>query len=427
MDKYRSIFLNHILPAKNIEQAKEIIKYVYDNWLFEYFTKPQYCILIIIIVVFVYYIVRKKAHFNKTTVYLGILSIAYLFGCLIFAFFMLRQFTAHDYYFIDTFFLPIILFLIFILSLFPVIEKKNYKIISTVILIAFSVILILKPIKSQEKRRTTGYWDKTINTINNFKNSSYFLDSLNIPKESKILVIDAVAPNIPFILMNRKGYTIMNINQENIEKALKWDYDYIIVQNEYFFSYIFNTYPSIFSKLVKIADNGKISICRYSENSQQSLFDFLGLENKKPQFETSVNFDSTLGASWYNLHTTAYLSHNSGYSGHLKSNIEYGLTYKTKNCPELESSSRTLFFFSEFMCDTIINCEIVVSINANGQNIYYKSNNLKDLIKTKGKWVNVSLIFNLPKIQSKDYELAVYIWNTGKSELYYDNFGFSLY
>ncbi|MBE9467356.1 MAG: glycosyltransferase family 39 protein [Bacteroidetes bacterium] len=426
-EKYGSIFLNHILPASNIEQAKEIIKYVYDSWFFQYFTKPHYFILIAVIVVSAYFIVIKKSQIQKAKIYLGILSIAYLFGCLIFAFLMLRQFPAHDYYFIDTFFLPIILFLIFVLSLFPVIEKRNYKIISIVILFVFSVILILQPIKSQKKRRETGYWDRTEITINNYRNSSCFLDSINVPKDSKILVIDAVAPNIPFILMQRKGYAVMTTNQKNIEEALKWDYDFIVIQNEYFISEIYTPYPNILSKLEKIADNGNISVCRYSESNQQSLLDFIGIKNKEPVFETSVNFDITPDSLWQNFNSTIDSSYNSGYSGHLTSDILYGLTYKSTNLPELETSSRTLFFSSYFLRDTIVNCELVVSINSNGQNIYYKSNNLKDLIKKEGEWENVSLIFQLPKVQSSDYEFAIFIWNTGKSELYYDNFAFSIY
>lgn len=426
-EKYGSIFLNHILPANSIEQVKEILNYVYKSWFFQYFTKPHYYILIASFVVSMYFLATKKSQYQKTKIYLGILSIVYLLGCSIFAILMLRQFPAHDYYFIDTFFLPIILLFIFILSLFPVIENKKYKIISGVILTAFSIILFLQPINSQEKRRETGYWDRTEITINNYRNSSDFLDSINVPKESKILVIDAVAPNIPFILMQRKGYAVMNTNQENIEEALKWDYDFIVVQNEYFISDIYTPYPNILSKLEKIADNGKISVCRYSENKQQSLLDFMGVTNEESVFETSVDFESTPDSLWQNVNSTAAFSYESEYSGHLTKDIVYGLTYKTKNISELETGSRTLFFSSYFLSDTIVNSEIVVSINSNGKNIYYKSTNLKDLIKTEGEWENVSLIFQLPKIQNEDYEFAIFIWNTGKSELYYDDFAFSLY
>jgi hypothetical protein len=425
--KYGSIFLNHLLPASTLEEAKEIIKSVYESWFFQYFSKPHYCILIAVIAAAVYFIAIKKSRIQKAKIYLGILSMTYFVGCLIFALLMLRQFPAHDYYFIDTFFLPIILFLICSLSVIPVIEKQNLKITSIVIISVVSVILISKPIKSQEKRRETGYWDRTETTIHNYQNSSEFLDSINIPKDSKILVIDAVAPNIPFILLHRKGYAVMNTNQKTVEKALKWNYDFIVVQNEYFISDIYTPFPKILSKLEKIADNGKISVCRYRENSQQSLLDFIGVKNKKPVFEASVNFERTPGSFWQNINPVTDFSYNGKYSGHLTRNIEYGLTYKTKKLPELETGSRTLLFSSYFLRNTAVDCEIAVSINANGQNVYYKSSNLKDLIKKKGEWEKVSLVFQLPKVQNKDYEFALFIWNTGKAELYYDNVEFSLY
>jgi hypothetical protein len=426
-EEYGSIFLNHILPPSSFEQTKEIIKYVYDNWFFQYFTRPHYLILLTIIILAAYFFIFKKIQIQKTKIYFGVLIIAYLFGCIIFAMLMLRQFYAHDYYFIDTFFLPIILFLMLAISLFPDMGKRKYKTIAVVSIVVFSAILLLQIIKSQEKRRETGYWDRTGITINNYRNSSVFLDSMGVPKSSKILVLDAVAPNIPFILMQRKGYAVMNTNQENIEEALKWDYDYIVVQNEYFIPQIYTPFPGILLKLNKIADNGRISICTLSKNNKQSLLDFMRLNSRESVFEKYVTFDNIPDSLWQNFNPIDDFGYNSVNSGHLTSDIVYGLTYKTKSLPELKTSVRTLLFSSYFLKDTTINCEIVVSINANKQNIYYKSTNLKDLIKHNGKWENVSLIFQLPMIQSNDYEFAIFIWNTGKSELYYDNFGFSIY
>jgi len=426
-EKYGSIFLNHILPPDSIGQAKEIIKYVYDNWFFQYFTRPHYVIFVAIILLSAYFIAIRKSNIHKAKAYFVLLTLTYMFGCLIFAFLMLRQFPAHDYYFLDTFFLPIIMFLIFILSLIPVAEKRNLKIVTVTSVCIISCILILQPIKSQEKRRETGFWDRTEATINNYKNSSEFLDSLDISKSSKMLVIDAVAPNIPFILMQRKGFAVMKTNQENIEEALKWDYDYIVVQNEYFIPEIYMPYPDILSKLNKIANNGKISVCKLSDNNQQSLLDFLGLNKKEPVITKTVSFENKPDSLWENFNPSDRYTFSGTSSGHLTSDIIYGLTYKSKHLPELKNNSRTLLFSSYFLKDTIINSEIAVSINTDGQNIYYKSYNLKNLVKQEGSWEQVSLLFQLPKIQGDDYEFAIFIWNTGKSELYYDDFGFSIY
>jgi hypothetical protein len=426
-ESYGSIFLNHILPPSSYEQSTEIIKTVYNNWFFQYFTKSHYLIIVTVTAISTYFIALRKLQIPKTKIYYGLLTLSYFFGCMIFAILMLRQFPAHDYYFLDTFFLPIIMFLMLGLSLIPNIEKGNHKIISVIFISLISLILLLYPFESQEKRRKTGYWDKTESTINNYKNSSEFLDSIGVPKNSKILVIDAVAPNIPFIQMNRRGFAVMNTSQKNIEEALKWDYNYIVMQNEYFIPEIYIPYPDILSRLNKIADNGKISVCTISENKSQSLLDFIGLKDREPAFEKTVTFERTPDSLWENFNPTDTFAYKSGFSGHLNPDVDYGLTYKTKYLPELTMSSRTLLFSSDFLSDTIVNCELVIAINSNGQNLYYKSTNLNNLIRQDGEWENVSLIFQLPRVQSKDYDFAIFIWNTGKSELYYDNFGFTIY
>lgn len=424
---YGSIFLNYILPPESIAQAKEILISVYYSWFFQYFTRPHYLIFLGVSLLAAYFILSQKTSLNKANKYFSLLTITYLAGCTIFAFLMLRQFPAHDYYFLDTFFLPLLMALVFLLSLLPVFEKRYLKSISVAAVALASFILILQPINSQQERRETGLWDRTAVTINNYKNSSAFLDSLGIAKDAKMLVIDAVAPNIPFILMDRKGFAIIDTRKENVETALTWDYDYVVVQNEYFIPEVYSLYPGVLSKLNKVADNGKISICERASNNRQSLLDFMGLNEKKPQFEKSVNFENVPDSLWQNLNPSDKYAFSDSLSGHLTPSITYGLTYKTKDLPELKTNSRTLYFSSYFLRESPVDCELVVSIHADGQNIYYKSHDLEYLLKQKGAWEKVSLLFQLPEVQSDDYEFAIFLWNTGNSELYYDDFEFSIY
>ncbi|MBN1185727.1 MAG: glycosyltransferase family 39 protein, partial [Bacteroidales bacterium] len=74
-EKYGSIFLNHILPPDSIGQAKEIIKYVYDNWFFQYFTKLHYVIFVAAIFLSIYFIAIRKYSITKTKVYFSLLTI----------------------------------------------------------------------------------------------------------------------------------------------------------------------------------------------------------------------------------------------------------------------------------------------------------------------------------------------------------------
>ena len=101
-------------------------------------------------------------------------------------------------------------------------------------------------------------------TIKNFDGADTYLDSLKIPKDSKILVIGAYAPNIPFIKMNRRGYAVMILNRENIENSLSWNYDYIVILKEFFSPDFYEHYSETISKTSKgfFLDNGKRNICK---------------------------------------------------------------------------------------------------------------------------------------------------------------------
>jgi hypothetical protein len=151
------------------------------------------------------------------------------------------------------------------------------------------------------------------------------------------------------------------------------------------------------------------------------------LNDKIPVFEQFVSFENRLDTLWQNFNTSNRYSFSGNLSGHLTPENEFGLTFKTKNLPILITKSSTLMFSSYFLSDTIVNSEIVISISVNGQNIFYKSYNLKDIIQKQKSWENISLLFQLPKIQSNDYEFALFLWNTGKSEIYYDDFSFAIY
>lgn len=64
--------------------------------------------------------------------------------------------------------------LILIMTLIPVAEKRKHKIVLVTVVCVISSLLILQPLKSQQKRREIGFWDRTEATINNYKNSSVF-------------------------------------------------------------------------------------------------------------------------------------------------------------------------------------------------------------------------------------------------------------
>ena len=427
-DKYGSIFLNQILPAKSFNEALEMIKIAVQNWGSQYFSIIHYLLLICLVLTSAFYLLSKKTRILNKTPTLLLLVLIMFIGCVAASILMLRQFPNHDYYFLDTFYLPVILLSIFFITIIPLKNYKRNNSFYLITILLLSISMIVNAVNTQKSRRETGYWDRTTSTINNFNGMENYLDSISIPKNSKMLVLDASAPNIPLILMNRKGYPIILNKKEYIERALKWDYDYLVFQNEFFLSEIYSVYPEIISKIKKVADNGKISVCVLSDSiSKNTLNKFLGIEDKTQVFGAKMTYDTIVNESWQNINSTSDFSFSGANSGFLTHDMTYGLTYKTKDLPVITQRNRILLFSSYFLQDTINNCEIVVSINESGKTTYYNSFKLQKFLKMKNKWESVDLLFLLPKVKSKDYEFALYIWNTGKNDLLIDDFGFKIY
>lgn len=426
--KYGSIFLNNMLPARSFEEAVEVVKLINKNWGTQYFSSVHYIILALSFIGSLYILICKKKSLQKEKSLFALLIAIIFSGCIAFALLMLRQFIHHDYYFLDSFFLPTVLLLIITLSIFPIRNTILINRLSKVVILVICIPFIISAANSQKERRVTGHWDRTAATINNFKNSELFLDSIGIPTNSKMLVIDAYATNIPLVLMNRKGYPIIKIKKEYIIRSLEWDYDYIVLQNDLFLSDIYSVYPEIITKITKIGDNGNISIYTRSDSLlNQSLIDFLGLHNKYPVFESIMTYDTISNEPWQNTQSTSDFSYSGNKCGVLTQDMLYGLTYKTQKLEAISKSQRTLLLSSFFRGEGSNNCDIVVSISENGQNSYYQSFDLQNLLTKQGKWEKINLLFQLPKVTSEDYEFALYIFNDGKTELYIDDFEFKLY
>lgn len=429
-NKYGSAFLGDFMPAENIYEAKQILILIYKHWHLQYFTSIHYAFIFFLIGSFIYQIIKIKKFtpFQKLIFEIGSIN---LIGAFVYSIMMLKQFVNHDYYFYDSFFTVIILFLVFLFSFLPFSKFKKTQVITVIALVAISIPMILFSKSIQKERRVTGDWDRTEITMNNFIGADVFLDSIGIPKKAKILVIDSYTTNAPLILMKRKGYTVITTTEEKIKEALKWKYDYVVIQDCFLLSDVIKNYPKIINYLKRVNGNGKITIYKYLEMPENTtILEFLGLDKQNPVISEKMSFDTIPSCYWQNINSTMELFYSSPSSGILKNNDEYGITFSLEKSDELCERNHKLLFQAKIFTKQDPDkcpCKIVVATDCNDKSLFYQSFDLNSLIKNSNQWEDVTLFFSIPQTTTINNKLSVYFWNYDKSCIYYDDIRINLY
>lgn len=427
-NKYGSVFLGSLMPAESITDIINIIKQINLKWKLHYFTKPHYYIVILIaLTVIINKIFFKKKTDTSLSFFYVILTVMFA-GSALFFIAMAKQFIQHDYYFIDTFFFPIIITVMVLLRLMPDFEGLKRKLFILILIFA-AAIFVKQSYATQKERRQTGDWDRTNITIQNFKNSKRLLDSLNIPKTAKILVIDAYSPNIPFILMDRKGYAVLTTSAKNIKEALGWKYDYIVIQNCFMISDVIAGYPEITKCLQRIGGDKGLSVFEYAiQDKSVNAYELMGMkpgdillkdnndfEIKKANWVTNGIIDSI---NYFSEHKSVYLNENT----------EFGPTYSYEIEDNSLINAKYLFVEAYFrIADAFEEINIVFTVDEDNKNIIYKSINLKDYLLPDNTFRQIKSEFAIPASIQKGQTIKIYIWNNKRHKLWIDDIKFEIF
>ncbi len=426
-NRYGSMFMNRLLPPENFKEALDILSLSLDHWLFNYFTETHYVILSIILFALVLgfryrWFVSIPMVPKHSPGFIWFIFI-YLLACLCFLIALIRQFPDHDYYFLDSFYLPVILFLVYTFSKFRLQSTIKTSFLPF-LMVTFMVALFLNTKVTDNSRRKSGYWDRTALCIKNFSTGRSFLDSIGIAKNARLLIVDAPAPNLPFVILQHQGYNSMGVSEAFFEHSKSWPYDYLVAQTEFILSDIYKKYPAFITHFQKIADNGYLTIFKKRNVPlTQSLEDFLGLDSSGQIFVDSIDFDTAYGTNWENDQKSKGYVRSGNYSGFLPKEKEFGLTFRLDNPGILKQRSSVLKLSGWFVLPdkTASACNLVTSVNSDGQNSYYQSIEIGTDGKDSGIWQYRVFYFLLPKFSAHQNELSVYFWNSGKTEIFYDD------
>jgi hypothetical protein len=263
--QHGTLFLNQLLPPESWQDAKELLSDAYHNWRFHYFQRFHYGVFLMTILAAVaaalYRAFRKKSFSKmspeKKTLSLWWLPLIQLFGCLLFTAAMMQQIQYHDYYFLDTFFLPLLLVLILLLKSIPTPTRKVLVGVEYLIALVLLVVMIHNASDMQVFRRQSENY--AWNTHQNYQDADLLLDSLGIPADAKVLCLYGYAQNGPFLQMKRKGFIVMEDKDELLEAAFQFPFDCVVIENEKLDTYYINR-ASFFNGLKKFGGNEKISV-----------------------------------------------------------------------------------------------------------------------------------------------------------------------
>ncbi len=425
---YGTIFLDHLTTPKNFSELKEILGEMYHHWGLHYFTIWHYLLISISAVLALIVFLKRRVIAETNKQYWFHLFIAFC-GTTVYFLAMAKQYYDHDYYFLDSFFIPIILFFLFSMNVIRV-EKYIYKVSLIIVSISFVVLSGISAQKIQDERYQTFSWDRVETTRQNFIGSEAFLDINGIPKDAKILVIDAYSYNVPLILMNRKGYTVHQTVRDDAAFSLFWaKWDYVVIQDVFLISDVLRYYPIVSYMIEPIAGNGKISIYRKSkEFRKKSISYLLNINKKKSIYITRIDFDNRLekdhfGEIW-NLKDAPEFGTKVAV---LDSVTEYGITFRIEAKELKENGPFTLSVSSDLLLKADSEIQLVAVV-ANGEETKnFQSHKLRDYYKPSSAIQDGQFYFIIPEFTDEKDVLAVYFWSPTKKTLLYDNFEIVIY
>ncbi|HMM12127.1 MAG TPA: glycosyltransferase family 39 protein [Bacteroidales bacterium] len=386
---YGSLFISSLMPAGSLAEFNTAMLSSISNWKLEYFSYVHYLILavsIFLLIIFRHNIFQTPKKTLLTAALLHLAAAAAYFVV------MARQFPDHDYYFLESFFLPLVLLVAIGLSL-PQADNHLRKLMFGVVLVLATWLMADAALASREKRYTSHPWDMTETTRKLFEGSAAWLDSIGISRNEKILVPDSYTTNVPLLLMERKGFTVINTTRENLLESLDWPFDYLVIANRSLPADVLRNLPELSDRLVPLANNGRLGLYRYDPNA-----------GHKP-IAALLMSSSTFSMSPLQQDTTI-----------MEPETEF---MELINVPyEASDAVRAIVFqaMARSQLPATKDLHLVADISSPEGQMFYDSFRLDPFFNQSGL-KDIGAFINLPSSVKQGAALKCYLWNAGRNHI----------
>jgi len=428
-NEYSSIFLNSLAYPDSLAHLKALFLEVTDKWGNHYFTRMHYIFFLFLLLGGIVHLFLNGKGKDSLRGKFGFQLLIASFGSLLYVVAMAKQFVDHDYYLLDSLFLPFILLVAFLSGQF-ILKTKLQKGVALAIIIIFTVAFQVDAHKRVKSRQQAMFWDKVELTNQNFTGSEQLLNGLNIPYNAIILVIDSQSPNTAFVHMRRRGFCIMYANRAAIENALNWNYDYVAVQNSLFSPDLVKIYPEILQQFERVGGNDNITILkRLKLEKKQSLLEIMGLNSRQPKIQSEIAFNNPAANCWSNMNIVNDPLDTTSKVGYTPRDNEWSLAF-TLN----DSTLRSLQSIYPCLKIMLRSSEVAGKVYLMSNYEVGKTSVCQQLVEidfsdSLSSWKNYSFI--LPAIRyingSKPNNYSLFFWNSEKKEFYYKDVSVSVY
>lgn len=413
-EAHDSMFVNHLITAGSIDEFMECMYTAYDNWKHKYFTRGQYWTLLIVVALGSVFAFRKRLESAAySTFFIGIIS---SIGCMCFTVAMAGQFPHHDYYFLDTYYLPVLLF--FGLALTAIPNMKIGKVNIFIPLFAvLSVLWFVKMNRQIKIYRHASPYSIVEQVGSNFRGSEVFLDEMGVSDAATVMVFNPFGPNIPFVHFKRNGMAVMHTTDpELVKSALQWKPDYLLLQKNSFFDKVVLNYPEILDELKYRGQNEKLVLCKLGKGNLDQ-FQHLFILDQHVKHLFSTNGFNNGSKEWENL-SLAYDSTRQVMVHHQMADQVYGLTRVSSDSLLYRYSDKKSIWLSyTAMCvsDTA-KVDFVISLETKQREILFYETMAIFPNPVSDQEVKREVIINLPRSLAQEADLYFYINNPNRAE-----------
>lgn len=286
--EHGTLFLSELMPPRNGEDWTNVVEAVKERYMYSYFGLVQQIVIAVVaaagLIALAIHHFHIGSHISPFTSHLhpkdtlekrgkklplGWFAVLWLLGEFLFIVAMWRQFRDHNYYFLDCLWLPTLAITALLAAPIPSPKGRWWTLGGIGMLVVLGGQMVWEARTEIDERNSC--WDLAQINVWHYWGSDRWLDEVGVSRDAKILSVASYPQNSPFLMMGRKGYSVMWFGEDQMdvthltEKALEFPFDYVVVEN-YAVSEYFERYKAIMSRLVRVESTNDLSLCTVADS-----------------------------------------------------------------------------------------------------------------------------------------------------------------